>query len=74
MRNTATVPDDGILTSEASRILGVSAQSVRSWERRGLLHAIKTTGGVRVFSRRHIVEFAEARQREQARPTSTSAA
>lgn len=40
-----------VLTSEAARILGVSAQSVRQWERLGRLHATKTAGGVRLFAR-----------------------
>jgi excisionase family DNA binding protein len=51
MRNTNTRPSDLILSSEAARILGISAQSVRAWENAGRLRATKTAGGVRLFSR-----------------------
>jgi excisionase family DNA binding protein len=50
-------PSDLVLTSEAARILGVSAQSVRQWERSGRLHATKTAGGVRLFSRTDVEEM-----------------
>ena len=51
---STTAPSDLVLTSEAARILGVSAQSVRQWERMGRLRATKTAGGVRLFSRRDV--------------------
>jgi len=48
---------DLILTSEAARLLGVSAQSVRQWERTGRLPAMRTAGGVRLFSRAAVEEL-----------------
>jgi len=55
-------PDiDFILTSEAARICGVSAQSIRAWERVGRLTAMKTAGGVRLFRRADVEELKRAR-------------
>lgn len=55
-------PTDLVLTSEAARILGVSAQSVRIWNRRGVLKARLTTSGVRLFARREVEQLAEQRR------------
>ena len=57
MRNVSTSPSDLILSSEAARILGISAQSVRAWENAGRLRAIKTAGGVRLFSRTEVEQL-----------------
>jgi excisionase family DNA binding protein len=57
MRNTNTGPSDPILSSEAARILGISAQSVRAWENAGRLRATKTAGGVRLFSRSEVEQL-----------------
>jgi excisionase family DNA binding protein len=43
--------DDLILTSEASRILGVSASTLRLWEKKGVIACIRTGKGVRIFNR-----------------------
>lgn len=53
-----------LLTSEVSRLLNVSAQTVRSWERRGLIHAVKTDRGVRVFDRVDVERFAHERRED----------
>ena len=52
---------DPVLTSEAGRILDRSAETVRAWERDGVLHAIRTTGGVRVFNRADVERLARER-------------
>jgi DNA-binding transcriptional MerR regulator len=60
MRNMATRPSDFILSSEAARILGISAQSVRAWENAGRLRAAKTARGVRVFSRVEVEQLRDS--------------
>jgi excisionase family DNA binding protein len=40
-----------------ARRAGVSADTVRMWERRGLLQAIRTTSGVRLFRQHDVDEF-----------------
>ena len=57
MRNMTTRSSDLILSSEAARILGISAQSVRAWENAGRLRATRTAGGVRVFSRAEVEQL-----------------
>jgi len=57
MRNASNSPSDLILSSEAARILGISAQSVRAWENAGRLRATKTAGGVRLFSRAEVEQL-----------------
>jgi excisionase family DNA binding protein len=56
-----TNPDrfDALLTSEAARILRVSAETVRLWERSGRLPAQKTGRGVRLFDRRDVLRLAQ---------------
>jgi excisionase family DNA binding protein len=50
-----------LLTSEVARILDVSAETVRLWERQGRLRAAKTSGGVRLFDRRDVEQLARER-------------
>jgi excisionase family DNA binding protein len=50
-----------ILTGEAARLLGVSSEMVRVWERRGRLSAVKTAGGVRLFNRLDVENLAKER-------------
>jgi DNA-binding transcriptional MerR regulator len=52
---------DAVLTSEAARILNVSPQTVRIWERIGRLRAVKAAKGVRVFDRRDVDRLARER-------------
>lgn len=46
----ALQPDDSLLTSDVARLFRVSGETVRDWERQGRLPAIRTIGGVRIFS------------------------
>jgi len=55
-----TTTADFVLTSEAARILGISAQAVRERENLGRLHAAKTAGGVRLFSRSDVEDMRRA--------------
>lgn len=59
------VVSDVVLTSEAARILDVSSETVRLWERRGRLPALKTEKGVRLFNRRDIERLACERRTEE---------
>ena len=54
---------DPVLTTEAARILNVSQETVRQWERRGILPAHKTARGVRLFDRRDVERLARERER-----------
>jgi excisionase family DNA binding protein len=51
-----------VLTTEAARILEVSPETVRHWERVGILPALKTERGVRLFDRRDVERLARERQ------------
>lgn len=61
---------DLLLTSEASRLLGIAAGTLRDWERRGLITAVRTSSGVRLFARDEILR----RAREQQDRTQTQVA
>jgi excisionase family DNA binding protein len=56
-------------TSEAARVLGVSSDMVRIYERTGRLPAIRTAGGYRLFAQRDVERVAQQRAaRKQVRP------
>jgi excisionase family DNA binding protein len=54
-----------LLTSEVSRLLDVSAQTIRLWERLGRLRATKTEKGVRLFSRADVEQLALELERQR---------
>ncbi len=55
-----------LLTSgEAARLLGLSAESVRAYERQGKLTARKTERGLRLFKESDIRDLAAARALRQ---------
>jgi excisionase family DNA binding protein len=59
---------DIVLTSEAARLCGVSADTIRLWARRGHLPSTRTERGVRIFERRDVERL--ARERDQSsKPT-----
>lgn len=58
----ANVAIDPVLTTEAARLLRVSAETIRLWERQGRLPAIKTERGVRLFDRRDVERLARERR------------
>jgi excisionase family DNA binding protein len=57
---------DPVLSGEAARILNVSVDTVRLWERRGRLPALKTAAGVRLFDRADVAALAERLTRQRA--------
>jgi DNA-binding transcriptional MerR regulator len=58
MQPTITAP---LLTSDVARELGVTPETVRLWERRGVLPALKTASGVRLFARHDVERLARER-------------
>lgn len=52
---------DLVFTSEAARLLEVSPETVRLWERAGKLTALRVSGGVRLFERSEIEKVARER-------------
>jgi excisionase family DNA binding protein len=54
-----------LLTNEAARILEVSPQTVRLWERSGRLPAIRTSSGTRLFDSAKVERLREERQRQR---------
>lgn len=63
-------PATVLLTNDVARFLKASAESVRKWERLGLLPALRTEQGVRIFRREDVARFARERdaRRTQAEP------
>lgn len=60
--------EDGILTaSEAARILACSSESVRRFERDGMLPALKTPRGTRIFFERDVIKLAKKRAEEKSK-------
>lgn len=59
--------DDILQTSDVARMTDppVSADAVRHWERVGLLPAVKTAGGVRLFRRADVLAFLERRRQRR---------
>ena len=52
---------DFITTADAARIAKVSEDTIRAWERRGILPATKTPSGLRLFSRADVERLAAER-------------
>jgi excisionase family DNA binding protein len=50
---------DIMLKAEVARFLGKSSETVRLYERRGKLPAMRTAGGVRLFKRADVLQLAE---------------
>ena len=61
MQSVVDQPPVLLLTTEAARILEVSPETVRLWERNGRLPALKTSRGVRLFKRSDIERLRDAR-------------
>jgi DNA-binding transcriptional MerR regulator len=61
-----------LLTSQVARLLDVAPETIRLWERQGILPAVKTDKGVRLFDRRDVERL--AREREERRATQHSEA
>jgi excisionase family DNA binding protein len=60
---------------EATRFLGVSAQTIRRWEREGKIKCYRTAGGYRVIPESEIIRILgikEERGGDEAQPSPTS--
>jgi len=58
--------DETFLTvTEAARILNRSGESVRNYERRGILPATKTARGIRLFRQADVLALAKKQQNER---------
>ena len=55
-------PPTFLTVSDAARLAGVSAQTIRAWERTGRVPAIRTASGVRLFEREVVQRVAETRR------------
>ena len=53
--------NDFLSVTGAAKILDVAAQTVRDWERRGRLHALRTEKGTRIFRRSEVERLASER-------------
>lgn len=62
---------DPVLTTEAARLCGVAPETIRHWHAIGRLPAVRTAGGVRLFSRADCERI--AREREQRRLAASAA-
>ncbi|HVR87943.1 MAG TPA: MerR family DNA-binding transcriptional regulator [Candidatus Limnocylindria bacterium] len=60
-------PDSLLIKSDAARILGITPAAVVFLERKGLLTAIRTKGGVRLFNESDVRELATKRNLERAK-------
>lgn len=56
---------DILTVRDAAKILGVSDQMVRRYERQGRIRAMRTAGGWRLFLRSDVVAFAAERAGRQ---------
>ena len=65
MRATKNEPPtltDAVFVSEASRILSLSCDTVRAWEKTGRLRAVRVGKGIRLFDRRDLERIAQERK------------
>jgi DNA-binding transcriptional MerR regulator len=54
-----------LTTSDAARIADRAPDTIRQWERDGLLPAQRTVSGQRLFKRADVVAAAKARERKR---------
>lgn len=65
-KHEPSMNDESFLTvTEAARILNRSGESVRNYERKGILHASKTARGIRLFRESDVRALAKKQQGEQ---------
>ena len=61
-------PSDLVLTSEAARILGVSGQTMRAWDRTNrFIPAMRTASGVRLYARGDLERMRLVLERQRCR-------
>ena len=69
-RHTSDNASGLLLTGDVARCLDVSAETVRFWHRVGMLPALKTARGVRLFDRRDVERLAGERAARRTLSTS----
>ena len=62
MNTEPPAADPPLLTNEVARVLNVTPETVRSYERVGRLRAVKTASGLRLFDRRDVERLAQQRR------------
>jgi excisionase family DNA binding protein len=55
-------------TSEVARLVGVSGDTVRYWARNGLLPAVQSAGGIRLYRRRDVEKIKHERSKRERKP------
>jgi excisionase family DNA binding protein len=63
---TPDTTDDFLTTASVARMAGRTPDTVRHWERSGVLHAIRLAGGQRLFRRDVVERFLQSRRGEAA--------
>jgi DNA-binding transcriptional MerR regulator len=53
---------DEVLSSEAARLIGVSVQTLRLWERSGRIAPRRGAGGFRLYSRAECLRISDERR------------
>lgn len=52
--NQTTTPDEQLPIGEVARLLGVSVETIRRWDKEGLIQSSRTLGGQRRFARSEV--------------------
>ncbi|MCF8605116.1 MerR family DNA-binding transcriptional regulator [Gordonia sp. HY442] len=60
MTDSNSYSDDAIAIGETAKMLGVSVKTVRNWEARGLISALRTPTGHRRFRRSDVERLLQA--------------
>ena len=63
MKQAASAEADFFTVGDVAKAADASTDSVRHWERTGLLPALRTVGGRRIFRREDVTEFLAKRKR-----------
>lgn len=61
-----TSPEDGLLLGEAARAVGVSADTLRRWERAGKLHTVRDSANRRRVPRAEVERLSHRPERHRA--------
>jgi DNA-binding transcriptional MerR regulator len=64
LSNEAPMNNEFMLASEVARIKDVAPATVRQWESKGLLKALRTANGTRIFARSDVEKFERPRRRK----------
>jgi DNA-binding transcriptional MerR regulator len=77
MRHPGSTASDLLLSSQAARLLGVSVQTIKAWDRLNRLKPVmRTTTGVRLYSRAdlEVMRVVLAAERDAAAESANDAA